>query len=62
MLTEKCIGEANKRGLPTYLESSEGGHSLYLKYFRDVEEFTVDMSKWGATKPHRTWAMIHDPE
>lgn len=59
MLISWGIEEAARRGLPAYLESSEAAHNLYLKHqFRDMEELVLDFSKWGAEKPHRTWAMI----
>lgn len=48
--------------IPAYLESSESGHSVYLKCgFRDLELQSLDFSKWGATGKHNTWAMIYEP-
>lgn len=42
-----------------YVESSPKGHELYRRHgFRDLELREVDLGKWGATQPHRIWAMI----
>ena len=61
MLVRWGVEEAKRRGVPAYLESSEAGHSLYQKCgFRDLELLSVDLSKWGATRKHNTWAMIYE--
>lgn len=60
MLTRWGVNEAAKLGVPVFLQPSEGGHGLYLKSgFRDVEEPTLDMSRWGVNELLRTWAMVH---
>lgn len=42
-----------------YVESSPKGHELYQRFgFQDLELKETDLSKWGATQPHRCWAMI----
>lgn len=62
MLVKWGIDEAKRLGIPAYLESSESGHSVYLKCgFRDLELQSLDFSKWGATGKHNTWAMIYEP-
>ncbi|KAH6660108.1 putative GNAT family acetyltransferase [Truncatella angustata] len=63
LLIKKVLEEAQKLGIIAYLESSEAGHSLYASLgFKDVELMELDMSKWGATQTHKTWAMIWDPQ
>ncbi|CCF39416.1 acetyltransferase [Colletotrichum higginsianum] len=58
-LLTPVMQEAVRLGVPVYLESSEPGHPLYTKAgFKDVEEHRVDFSKFGASKPHLSWAMI----
>lgn len=62
VLIQRFIEDAKAKGLPAYLDSSEGAHKLYLKYeFRDVEELLTDLSKWGLEEPHRVWAMVREP-
>lgn len=62
MLVQWGLDEAQKLGYIAYLESSEEAHSLYKsKGFKDIEVHRVDMSKWGAEKPHDTWAMKWEP-
>jgi GNAT superfamily N-acetyltransferase len=61
-LVESIMEEAKKLGVIVYLEASEAAHSLYLKLgFKDVEVLTVDLSRWGATEKHSTWAMMFEP-
>ncbi|KAI1849266.1 hypothetical protein JX266_005227 [Neoarthrinium moseri] len=63
LLIKQVLEEAQRRNLMAYLESSEAGHSLYTGCgFKDVELHEVDMSKWGATETHKTWAMDWKPE
>ncbi|KAG9237898.1 acyl-CoA N-acyltransferase [Amylocarpus encephaloides] len=46
-LMRKCLEEANKEGLPTWLISFPGSHELYLKLgFVDVEHSDVDLNEW----------------
>lgn len=62
LLIKKVLEEAQQLGMIAYLESSEAGHSLYADLgFQDVELQELDMSKWGATKTHKTWSMIREP-
>lgn len=61
MLLQKFIEETSHLGIPAYIDSSEAGHGLYLKYgFRDLEEMLTDFGKWGKKEPHRVWAMIKE--
>ncbi|KAK5950195.1 hypothetical protein OHC33_008663 [Knufia fluminis] len=63
MLTQWGIDEAKKHNLPCYVESSTVGHELYKRLgFRDLELHSVDLSRFGATEPHETWAMIREAE
>ncbi|KAK6193205.1 hypothetical protein LQW54_012699 [Pestalotiopsis sp. IQ-011] len=62
LLTRKVLEEAQKLGMIAYLESSEAARSLYKgQGFEEVEMHEVDLSKWGATDTHKTWAMIWKP-
>ena len=62
MLTKTCMDEAQELGMKIFLEASEEAHSLYLKMgFKDIEEHSLNMSKWGMARTHRTWAMIWEP-
>ncbi|ETS87966.1 hypothetical protein PFICI_01794 [Pestalotiopsis fici W106-1] len=62
LLIQIVLEEAQKRGMIAYLESSEAGHSLYKgQGFEDIEMHEVDLSKWGATDTHKTWAMMWKP-
>jgi N-acetylglutamate synthase-like GNAT family acetyltransferase len=62
MLTKACLDEAREMDMRVFLESSEEAHNLYVKMgFNDVEEHSLDMSKWGLQSTHRTWAMTWEP-
>lgn len=62
LLVRKVLEEAQKLGMIAYLESSVAGRSLYKgQGFEEVEMHEVDLSKWGATDTHKTWAMIWKP-
>lgn len=46
LLMEWGVGEADRRGLPCFLESSPMGRGLYLKHgFEEVESFEVDLGE-----------------
>ena len=63
LLIKWGVDEARKYKLPLYVESSRKGHELYKRYgFRDIESHEIDLSKFGATDPHLTWAMMIEPE
>ncbi|KAI0103724.1 acyl-CoA N-acyltransferase [Nemania sp. FL0031] len=56
------VEEAKKLGLPAFLESSEEGHSLYLKCgFRDIDMQTIDFTKWGKAANHVNYVMALEP-
>jgi predicted acetyltransferase len=48
MLLKWGTDEADRLGIPSYLESSEEGRPLYEKFgYETVDVVTVDFSKWG---------------
>lgn len=54
--------QANELGIPIYLESSPGGHELYLRYgFKDMEVHEMDMTTYGLAEIHRVWPMMYNP-
>lgn len=62
LLIKWGIDEAKTNDLPLYVESSRKGHELYKRYgFKDIEAHEIDLSKFGATDLHRTWAMMIKP-
>lgn len=63
MLIQWGIDEARKHSLPCYVESSRKAHELYKRYgFKDLELQSIDLSKFGASEAHETWAMIREGE
>lgn len=53
---------ADELGIPIYLESSPGGHELYLRYgFEDKEVHEMDMTPYGLPAMHRIWLMMYNP-
>ncbi|ORY68338.1 acyl-CoA N-acyltransferase [Pseudomassariella vexata] len=61
LLVKQCLEEAKALGIPTWVESSEAAHKLYLKCgFRDVDLHAVDLSQWDAPDLHQTWLMIRE--
>ncbi len=62
MLVQWGVDEANRLGLPAYLEATEAGHMLYPSCgFKDVEELKIDTAKFGKEGIHLNWAMRRDP-
>ncbi|KAH8675775.1 putative GNAT family acetyltransferase [Xylariales sp. PMI_506] len=62
MLIKWGLEEAQKLGLPAFLDASEEGHSVYTKMgFKDIDLQELDFSKWGAKQTHKNWAMIWEP-
>lgn len=54
--------EAERLGIPAFLESSEAGRRLYQKSgFRDIDAIVVSFEGYGLGKPFRSWAMVKDP-
>lgn len=48
MLIKWGLAEADRLGLPSFLESSPAGRPLYEKYgFRTIATLKVDLSPWG---------------
>lgn len=62
MLLRRCIEDANRSGLPIYLNASSPGHKMYLKqHFHDLETMVTDFSLWGAKAKDYVFAMIREP-
>ncbi|KAF2261032.1 acyl-CoA N-acyltransferase [Lojkania enalia] len=54
--------QADKLGLPIYLESSPSAHRFYQKHgFQDVEQLSLNLSEFGGDKLHITPLMIREP-
>ena len=51
MLLNWGMAEADKLGIPCYLESSPAGQPLYEKYgFKAVDKVAADFSNWQGPK------------
>lgn len=62
LLLKQGIEDGKLHNVDLHLESSLRGHEFYKKYgFRDIDILELDLSKWGATEPHRNWAMVCEP-
>ncbi|KAF2280785.1 acyl-CoA N-acyltransferase [Westerdykella ornata] len=62
MLVRWGIEQADKEGLPTYLEASEAGKPLYERLgFEEVEVKLYDLSKYGAEGIETNTVMIRKP-
>lgn len=47
MLLQWGVNEADRLGIPSYLEATREAHRLYERYgFREVERLAIDLSKW----------------
>ncbi|KID93157.1 Acyl-CoA N-acyltransferase [Metarhizium guizhouense ARSEF 977] len=54
--------EADRLGLPAYLESSEEGYALYERHgWREVGKLVVDLSKWGGPSDTISTLMLREP-
>ena len=54
---------ADKEGLPCYLEASPAGLRLYRNVgFEEVENFDLDMARWGGQGIHRHVCMLRKPK
>ncbi|OAA51590.1 Acyl-CoA N-acyltransferase [Metarhizium rileyi] len=54
--------EADRLGLPAYLESSEEGRILYERHgWREFRKLIVDLSKWGGPSDATCTLMLRDP-
>ena len=48
MLVQWGVDKSNESGIPAYLESTEIGSPLYMKFgFKEVDRLTLAMSKWA---------------
>lgn len=62
MLLKWGTGEADRLGLPAYLESSDEGRILYERHgWREVGKLVVDLTKWGGPADTSTTLMLRDP-
>ena len=51
--------EADRLGLPAYLEATEVAKPLYEKFgFRESGQVLGDYSKWGGPKIHTSYLML----
>ena len=56
--------EADKQGIPVYLDTNEDGHarSLYERLgFSRVDAAVLDLSKYGSNGLHTHMAMLREP-
>ncbi len=59
MLLQHLAAEADRLGLPTYLEASEEGAPLYEKNgFRRVATIITDLSRWNGPVDAETVLML----
>ena len=63
ILIQWALEQAQGLGLPSYLEASPDGHSLYLKNgFKDIDFLETDLSQWGGKDMHKIWNMMWYPK
>lgn len=63
MLLNHVVALADAEGRKVYVESTVTGYPLYAKFgFRDVDLLSVDLSKWGVTKPGVNTIMVRQPQ
>ncbi|KAF7551023.1 hypothetical protein G7Z17_g5306 [Cylindrodendrum hubeiense] len=63
LLLEWGLEEADRLGIPAFLESSQQGRRLYEKWgFREVETLTVDFSPWGGPSSIEVPLMLREPK
>jgi GNAT superfamily N-acetyltransferase len=61
LLLKAAAEEADKLGLPAYLEATEAGKPLYEKFgFKECGRVIGDFSKWGGPKAHVNYLMVRD--
>ncbi|KFA67917.1 hypothetical protein S40285_05944 [Stachybotrys chlorohalonatus IBT 40285] len=59
MLLKWGVAEADRLGIPSYLEASPDGRPLYEKHeFREVDKLVVDFGKWGGPTAYETSLML----
>ncbi|KND88594.1 hypothetical protein TOPH_06744 [Tolypocladium ophioglossoides CBS 100239] len=62
MLLKWGVAEADRLGLPTYLEATEEGRPLYEKHgFRPVGKLVTDLSEWNGPAEAETVLMVRPP-
>ena len=62
MLLQWGLAEADRLGLPAYLESTAEGRPLYERFgWRQVHNFVVDFSKWGGPDDVTSVLMLREP-
>lgn len=62
MLIQWVVSRADSEGARIYLEATEAACGLYAKYgWEKVDEFTTDLSKFGAEGIERTIVMMRKP-
>lgn len=53
--------QADRLGLPSYLEASAEGRPLYEKFgFKEVDRIVVDLTKWGGTDDAVAYLMLRE--
>ena len=58
MLLKWGNAQADRLGLPVYLEATADGKRLYEKHgFKAVDTIEFDFAKWGGGM-HKSWAMV----
>lgn len=63
MLLKWGADEADRLGLPSYLEASEAGRPLYEKFgYETVDVLHVDFSKWGGPADGSCCLMLRPPK
>jgi GNAT superfamily N-acetyltransferase len=59
VLVKWGIDEANRRGLPTYIEGTSKGYGLYVKHgMREVHRIETDLSQYGGEPGQRHYYSI----
>ena len=63
MLLRHGTDLADAEGRKTYIEATAMGHPVYLKLgFKDVDNVTMDLSKWGGKELGVNRTMLRDPQ
>jgi GNAT superfamily N-acetyltransferase len=62
-LVEWGIKTADEKGLQVYIEATEAGLNLYLRYgMKEVDRVDVDLEPWGGKKGDwNRYALLHKP-
>ena len=63
MLLKHGLALADAEGKKTYIEASETGHPLYLKFgWKDIDLLSIDAAKWGVKQAPCYRIMTRDPQ